>query len=330
MSTHLLLKNKRYATLFSEYAPTLRTEPVEKDVFYSELCSFLQSTPADDKVIILCDYNARVGQDADSWKGVLGRHGVGNCNDNEHLLLDLCTERQIVITNAIFQQKDWLKTTWMHPRSSYRHLIDYVLVDKHDLIHTKVIPSAECRIDHRLVRCKLRLHFKPRPRKGGPTPRKSSIWTNFSQQKWKLTFRQLENSDCPEDTSSETLWDQLKSAILQPSEEVLGFTTMKNKDWFDESNQEIHELLAKKRSSNKAYLAQPSCPERRVAFCLICSILQCKLREIQNEWWTNLAKRTQRYAELGDYRGFYKALKSVYGLTNQVQSALRSAGGKRF
>ena len=46
----------------------------------------------------------------------------------------------------------------------------------------------------------------------------------------------LENSDYPEDTSPETLWDQLKSAIRQKSEEVLGFTTKKDKDWFDENN----------------------------------------------------------------------------------------------
>ena len=41
-----------------------------------------------------------------------------------------------------------------------------------------------------------------------------------------------------------------------------------------------------------------------------------------------LAKRTQQYADLGDYRGFYKALKTVYGPTHRVQSPLRSADGQ--
>ena len=81
----------------------------------------------------------------------------------------------------------------------------------------------------------------------------------------------IENSDCPEDTSPETIWYQLKSAILQISEGVLGFTTKKNKDWSDENKQEIQELLAKKRSSNQAHLAQPSCPVRRTAFRVIYS-----------------------------------------------------------
>ena len=115
MSIHFPLKNKLNATLFSVYASTL--QPAEKDKFYLELHSCLQSSPADNKVIILGDLNARVGQDADSWKGVLGRHGVGNCNDNGGLQLELCTEQQLVITNTIFQQKDRLKTTWLHPRS---------------------------------------------------------------------------------------------------------------------------------------------------------------------------------------------------------------------
>ena len=82
----------------------------------------------------------------------------------------------------------------------------------------------------------------------------------------------LENCNCSEDIP-ETLWDQLKSAIPQTSEQVLGFTTKKNKDWFDENNQEIQELLAKKWSSQQAHLAQPSCAVRRVAFRLICSIV---------------------------------------------------------
>ena len=144
-------------------------------MLYSELGSCLQSTPADNKVIILGDFNTRVGLDADSWKGVLDKHSVGNCNDNGHLLLELCTELQPVITNTIFQQKDRLKTTWMHPWSKHRHFIDCVLVLKRglkDVIHTKVMPSAECHTGHRLVRCKLRLHFKPKPRKGVPRHKK--------------------------------------------------------------------------------------------------------------------------------------------------------------
>ena len=93
MSMCLPLKNKRYATLFSVYAPTLWAESTDKNKFYSELHSCLQSIPADDKVIILGDFNARVSQDANSWKGVLDRYSVGNCNNNMHLLLELCTEQ---------------------------------------------------------------------------------------------------------------------------------------------------------------------------------------------------------------------------------------------
>ena len=49
---------------------------------------------------------------------------------------------------------------------------------------------------------------------------------------------------------------------------------------------------------------------------------------MQNEWWTNLAVRTQQYADAGDSTGFYEALKAVYGPTHQARSPLRSADGR--
>ena len=63
------------------------------------------------------DLNARVGRDHTVWQGVLGRHGVGNCNANERMLLELCSEQGLIITNSLFQQIAKFKTIWQHPRS---------------------------------------------------------------------------------------------------------------------------------------------------------------------------------------------------------------------
>ncbi|XP_063598691.1 uncharacterized protein LOC134775161 [Penaeus indicus] len=246
ISLRLPLQNKQHATMFSIYAPTLQAAPTEKEKFYTDLRNLVQNAPAEDKVIILGDFNTRVGKDSEAWKGVVGKHGVGNCNDNGRLLLEFCTDQQFTISNTIFQQKNSLKTTWMHPRSRHWHLIDYILThqrDIRDVLHTSDVYSI------------------------GTT---------------KISYP----------------------------------ASKKNKDWFDENNLEIKELLEKKRSAHQAHLAQPTCQEKKkTAFQLICSNLQRKLREIQND----LAERT------GDCRGFYEALKAVYGPSRQVQSPLRSA-----
>lgn len=132
----------------------------------------------------------------------------------------------------------------------------------------------------------------------------------------------------PIDPSVETLWEHLKTTILQVSEETLGFSTGKNKAWFDENNQEIQELLAKKRSAHQAHLAQPTRPLKKGAFRLVCGNLQRKLRGIQNDWWTRIAERTQLCTDTRDYRGFYETLRAVYGPSYQVQSPLRSPYGQ--
>ncbi|XP_069796776.1 uncharacterized protein [Narcine bancroftii] len=154
--------------------------------------------------------------------------------------------------------------------------------------------SAECHTDHRLVHCKLNLHFKPKPR-NNKAPRKRFNVGNLQSDEARGNFQanlkaKLDDATRLTDPSPETLWDQLKTTILQSTEEVLGFSSRKNKDWFDENSQEIQELLAKKRAAHQAHLTKPSCPEKKQAFHRACSHLQRKLREIQNEWWTSLAK----------------------------------------
>ncbi|GFS05836.1 endonuclease-reverse transcriptase [Elysia marginata] len=101
MSMRLPLDKNQHLTLFSVYAPTLQAEPVEKDSFSSELGRLLTNTHAGNKVLILGEFNARVGRDSDAWNGILGQHGVGNCNDNGRLL-GFCAEHQLTVTNTVF------------------------------------------------------------------------------------------------------------------------------------------------------------------------------------------------------------------------------------
>ena len=142
----LPIQANKFATVLSVYAPTLKAETGLKKASYQDLHNLLQQVNSRDKPLILGDFNARVERDFELWKGVLGRHGIGNC-DNGRLALEFCSEHQLDITNTLFQQRNRFKATWRHPRSKHWHLLDYVLTrqrDTRDVVHTKVMPSADC------------------------------------------------------------------------------------------------------------------------------------------------------------------------------------------
>ena len=128
----LPLSQGRNLTLICAYAPTLLSEEATKDRFYEELTASVRGVDKTDKLIILGDFNARVGSNQQLWKNVLGPHGKGRCNENGLLLLSFCAENELLITNTIFQLRDMHKTTWKHPRSCQWHLLDYVLVRQAD------------------------------------------------------------------------------------------------------------------------------------------------------------------------------------------------------
>ena len=119
--------------------------------------------PRTDKLILLGDFNARVGRDHRAWAGILGPHGVGNENSNGTLLLTTCAQHELVIINTVFQQADKRNTTWVHPRSGHWHLIDYVIVRKRDraaVMITRAMRGATMWSDHRLIKSKMKVALK--------------------------------------------------------------------------------------------------------------------------------------------------------------------------
>ena len=106
MTLRVKLVDSRQATLISTYVPTLDATDEGKEMFYGQLDTILTAIPESDKVFLLGYFNVRVGRSADVWTGVIGRHGVGNVNDNGILLLSKCAEHRLLITNTTFRMKD--------------------------------------------------------------------------------------------------------------------------------------------------------------------------------------------------------------------------------
>nr|VZI51953.1 unnamed protein product [Spirometra erinaceieuropaei] len=174
MSLRLPLWGGKFATIISAYAPTMTNPDAARDKFYEDLHALLATVSKADKLIVLGDFNARVGTDHTAWRGVLGPHGLRGSNDNGLLLLlRTCAEHRLTLTNTFFCLPAREKATWRHPRSRQWHLLDYVLVrrrDQRDVLVTKAIAGADGWTDHRLVISKMRIRLQPRRRPQSKRP----------------------------------------------------------------------------------------------------------------------------------------------------------------
>ncbi|PFX28925.1 Craniofacial development protein 2 [Stylophora pistillata] len=68
MTLRIGLERNQNATVISAYAPTLDAEEEVREAFYADLDELISATPNQDKLIILGDFNARVGRDHNIWE----------------------------------------------------------------------------------------------------------------------------------------------------------------------------------------------------------------------------------------------------------------------
>ena len=272
------------ATIISAYAPTMTNPEETKDKFYEELDLLVASTKSV-KLILLGDFNARVGSDYHAWYRVLGKHGIGKSNSNGHLLLRMCAAHDLAITNTIFRIPTRNKTTWMHPRSKNWHLIDYVIVrakNRQDVKVTKAMCGADCWTDHRLIISKLNFHIQPKRRPQGQKIQKK-LNVNILKDAQKEQDLQKHMQDKLEglqhhQPNIEDMWSSFRDTVHSIATERLSPVTRYHQDWFDENDPEIQMLLQEKHHLLRAHQNDPSCEAKRTAFNNIRSKMQSKLR----------------------------------------------------
>ena len=85
--------------------------------FYEDLHDLLELSPKKDVLLIIRDWNAKVG--SQEIPGVTAKFGLGVQNEARQRLIEFCQENAPVITNTLFQQHKRGLYMWTSADSQY-------------------------------------------------------------------------------------------------------------------------------------------------------------------------------------------------------------------
>ncbi len=260
-----LLVGKTVVTVLSAYAPQSGLDDTVKVAFYDELHDVVAKVGESEMLVQCGDFNGHIGHSSDGYDGIHGGFGYGQRNEGGDRLLEFAVAHDLVVGNSLFTKKEEHLITYQS--GPCQSQIDYILVRKRDFRSVKdikVICGEECAPQHRLLVGDLRLSFsKPQPQ---PFVPKRRVWRLkdplCSDQFRSVVDGKLGANVCND--SPDAIWEQLKSTLLQATEDVCGWTkarpSRKQTWWWN--NDVTHVVREKRRlwkewkkgGSREAYL----------------------------------------------------------------------------
>ena len=111
--------------VIQDHAPTSNAEEAKVERFYEDLQDLLERTPKKDVLLIIGDWNAKVG--SQEIPGVTAKFGLGVQNEAGQRLIEFCQENALVIANTLYQKHKRRLYTWTSPDGQCQNQTDYIL-----------------------------------------------------------------------------------------------------------------------------------------------------------------------------------------------------------
>ena len=150
-------------TVVQVYAPKNEADEETKDSFYDMLQRVTDEIPRHDMIMIVGDWNAKIGAAQDGEDGVVGRHGLGDeRSENRVRFVSSCAANNLATVSTMFPHKNIHKYTWTAPNERVRNQIDHVAVNrkfKRSVRDKRSYRGADSESDHNLVITAVRLRL---------------------------------------------------------------------------------------------------------------------------------------------------------------------------
>ena len=306
-------------TVIQVYAPTSDYQDEEVESFYDELEECIKEAPKKDILIVMGDWNAKVGEDAyDQWAGASGRFGIGETNERGIRLLEFASSHKLTLANTLFPHKTSRKTTWHSPDNKTHSQIDYILFPERfkssiNKAKTRTFPGADIGSDHDMVLMTIKLKLKKNRRQINPRIRydleklrdpnivelfKANVGGKFAA----LTLIH-DNID--------SLTDTIKTVLHETATEILGNKRKKIKPWVTDDILNLCDTrreLKKKKGTNHQFKEEYRTVDKEI---------RSKMKGAKEDWITEQCDNIDSSLKDGNSKKAFETLKK---LTNTKQT----------
>jgi len=234
-------------TVIQVYDPTDCTkDPTAKDAFYEQLQQQLDQVPEAHMLLLMGDFNAKLGNEAWLWGGTIGRICLpAPVSDNGKRLY---MAHNLAVSDTMFQHKDVHLQTWYNPNphDSSKHQIDHIIVKRRDIKavrDTRVYRGADVESDHRLMISKLQLKLrKPAKHTMRPQLQPASLHSNEGKAAFQLSLQNLLSTHHQIPILDvEQAWLALRSPLNDTAQDLLRQSSKPQKSWISEATVQLAE-----------------------------------------------------------------------------------------
>src|SRR3984885_9220133 len=308
-------------TMVQVYAPTSAASEEEHDRFYIELQNVIDRTPTGDILVIIGDFNAKVGQKKGGNRNTMGDYGLGEQNEAGERLTEFCDGNSMSIMNTWFEQPKRRLYTWTSPDGKHKNQIDYILINKRwksTINDVRTKPGADCGTDHELLVATLKLKMK-KLRKGDRLTRYDCKGiTPEYRIEIKNRFETLEREEAMEEEDVNIMWTRVKEILQDAAEKyVPKKLARKTTPWLSEEAIKVAtERREAKKTGNK----------ERVK--VLNRTFQKKAREDKENHLNEMSRELEEDGKKGRTKEMFAKIKKITKTAAPRMGSLKTKDGK--